>query len=155
MTQRAKLELPLNKPVELELLYDEPVSGSSQFGKYSLFAVLSDGVEYSFFAPEEINDQLKSYHKGEKVIVTKLAAQRGTKLVTTYEVKASGVKERVRQPISYPESTEESAERDRYFEVMLQSYRDGLEISRELNGMADPEKIAVTLFIARSKSNGY
>ena len=155
MTQRAKLELPINKPVEIELLFDEPVTGSSQYGKYFMYAVRSEGIEYSFFAPEEVNEELRSFHKGEKAVITKLAAQRGTKLVTTYEVKASGVKERVSQPISYPESTEESAERDRYFEVMLQSYRDGLEISRELNGMADPEKIAVTLFIARSKSNGY
>lgn len=150
MTQRAKLELPLNKPVELELLYDEPVSGSSQFGKYSLFAVLSDGVEYSFFAPEEINDQLKSYHKGEKVIVTKLAAQRGNKLVTTYELRSVTETE---NNSPEPQSSGSHKVNDNYFEMMLQSYKDGLEISRELNGMADPEKIAVTLFIARSRQN--
>jgi len=150
MTQRSKLELPLNKPVELELLYDEPVSGSSQFGKYSLFAVLSDGVEYSFFAPEEINEQLKSYHKGEKVIVTKLAAQRGNKLVTTYELRSAIETDNI---IPEPPSSGSPKVNDNYFEMMLQSYKDGLEISKELNGMADPEKIAVTLFIARSRQN--
>jgi hypothetical protein len=38
---------------------------------------------------------------------------------------------------------------------MMSSYRDALEISKELNGMADSEKIAITLFIARSKQNSF
>lgn len=149
MTQRAKLDLPINKPVEIELLYDEPVAGSSQYGKYHMYAVRSEGLEYSFFASEEVYDELKSLHKGDKAIITKLASQRGNKQITTYEVKAAGTKE------DNPPNDSASIGGDNYFEMMLQSYKDGLEISRELNGMADPEKIAVTLFIARSKRNNY
>lgn len=155
MTTRQKLEIQINRPVEIELLYDEPVSGSSQYGKYYMYAVKYEGIEYSFFAPEEVNNELKSLHKGDKAIITKLASQRGAKLITAYDVKASGAMKTVSQPIPENTQPEDSQEHDHYFDIMLQSYRDALEISRELNGMADPEKIAVTLFIARSKSNGY
>jgi len=43
MTQRTKLELPINRPVEIELLYDEPVTGKSQYGQYYMYAVNSQG----------------------------------------------------------------------------------------------------------------
>lgn len=155
MTQRNKLELPINKPVEIELLYDEPVTGKSQYGNYYMYAVASEGAEYSFFAPDEVNSELKSLRKGDKAIITKLAAQRGNKLLTTYEVKSSAAKEKTAVKESTPEIPDEFLERDHFFDIMLQCYRDALEISRELNGMADPEKIAVTLFIARSKNNSY
>jgi hypothetical protein len=153
MTQRAKLELPINKPVEIELLYDEPITGASQYGKYFMYAVRSDGMEYSFFVTEEANDQLKQLHKGDTAIITKLATQQGNKLITAYEVKPIGVKERVLQQEIASDLPDESPSHDHFFEVMLQCYREALEISRELNGMADPEKIAVTLFIARSKKS--
>lgn len=40
---------------------------------------------------------------------------------------------------------------DNFFEVMLKSYKDALNIQGELNGMIDVNKIAITLFIARVK----
>jgi hypothetical protein len=121
-----------------------------------MYAVVSEGAEYSFFAPDEVNSELKSLRKGDKAIITKLAAQRGNKLLTTYEVKVVSADMKV--PTIQSEESDvanEQPEHDRYFDIMLQCYKEALDISRELNGMADPEKIAVTLFIARSKSNGY
>jgi hypothetical protein len=153
--QRNKLELKTNKPVEIELLYDEPVTGKSQYGNYFMYAVRSEGMEYSLFAPEEVHNELKSLNKGDKAIITKLAAQRGAKIVTAYNVKVADTVQAASQSIPENVQREDTTEHDHYFNVILQSYRDGLEISRELNGMADVEKIAVTLFIARSKNNGY
>ena len=34
--------------------------------------------EYSFFAPAEVNEQIKSLRKGERFEITKLAEQKGT-----------------------------------------------------------------------------
>lgn len=155
MTQRNKLELPINEPVEIELLYDEPVTGISKYGNYYLYAVNANGNEFSFFPTEEVHEQIKDLKKGSRAIVTKLAAQRGNKLVTTYEVKLIGQEVKVAQMNSADDTLEEQETHDRYFDIMLNSYRDALEISKELNGMADPEKIAVTLFIARSKQSNY
>ena len=40
MTQRTKLNFELNQPVEIELLFDEPVSGTNQYGNYLFSAFL-------------------------------------------------------------------------------------------------------------------
>ncbi len=39
--------------------------------------------EYSFFAPAEVNEQIKSLRKGERFEITKLAEQKGMKIVTS------------------------------------------------------------------------
>jgi hypothetical protein len=145
MTQRTKLELEINKPTELELLYDEPVTGKSQYGDYFLYAVKVNGSEYSYFPNEEIHEKLKTLRRGDKAVVTKLASQRGNKLVTVYNVDVGESS----ASDSLPQQTKDSD--DRYYSIMLQSYRDALKINNELNGMVDPSKIAVTLFIARTR----
>lgn len=155
MTQRTKLELPLNQPVDIELLYDEPVSGNSSYGNYNLYAVSVKGIEYSFFPTAEVHEQIKSLKKGSRATITKLASQRGNKLVTTFDVKLADAKVPVPVSQTTTDSLQETESHDHLFEIMLNCYRDALEISKELNGMADSEKIAITLFIARSKQNNY
>ena len=155
MTQRTKLELPINQATELTLLYDEPISGKSQYGDYFMYAVAVGDEEYSYFAPAEVHAELNKLGKGDKAIITKIAAQRGNKLVTTYEVKLIGAKVEISATQSVNEQLDAPAQNDHFFDIMLHSYRDALEISKELNGLADPEKIAITLFIARSKTNSY
>ena len=155
MTKRMKLELEINKPVSVELLYDEPVTGRSDFGSYNMYAVSVNGNEYSYFAPDEVHSELSKLSKGDKAEITKIAAQRGNKLVTRYDVKVlSPVRANstfLNENISeiMPAITDDP---DEYFQIMKRSYSDALKINSDLNGMADPAKIAITLFIARSKS---
>jgi hypothetical protein len=158
MTQRTKLDLPINQPTEITLLYSEPITGKSQYGDYYMYAVSKDDTEFSYFAPAEVHSELSKLSKGEKAIITKLAAQRGSKLITTYDVKliSANVKQQIELTTEYNTEKEDIAPtHDSFFGIMLNSYRDALKISKELNGMADPEKIAVTLFIARSKQINY
>lgn len=157
MTKRMKLELAINKPVTIELLYDEPVTGKSEFGNYNMYAVSVNGNEYSYFAPDEVHIELSKLSKGDKAIITKIAAQRGSKLVTKYEVKLLNQPKPKSEVVSIGQAIEEilpeiSDEPDEFFHIMKRSYSDALKINSELNGMADPAKIAITLFIARSKS---
>ena len=140
------MELELNKPQSLELLFDQPMVGQSRFGEYYLYTVKNGtDEEYSFFAPAEVNEQIKTLKKGDRFEITKLAEQKGTKIITKYEVK-------ILQRPSPPHSTQ-----DNYFSALLASYQDALKIQEELNGMVDVNRIAITLFIARSKitPNGY
>jgi hypothetical protein len=156
MTERRKLELQLNKPTEVELLYDEPVIGSSQYGEYFLYAVKSEGNEYAFFAPVEVHQELQSLRRFDKAIITKLAAQRGTKLITKYVVESNvEVNKEIK---STPEEMGQGGDiegipnqTDQLYSIMLNCYKDALNIQTDLNGMVDIEKIAITLFIARSK----
>ena len=44
--ERKKLELELNNPTHLKLLFDDPIVGESQYGKYYLYAVRNgDGTD--------------------------------------------------------------------------------------------------------------
>lgn len=88
MAERKKLELELNRPMNLTLLFDEPMVGQSRFGEYFLYAVKNGtDTEYSFFAPAEVNEQIKLLKKGDRFEITKLAEQKGTKIITKYDIR--------------------------------------------------------------------
>ena len=136
----------------IELLFDEPMIGQSKYGDYFLYAVKNGtDEEYSFFAPEEVHSEMSKLKKGDKVQLTKTAEQKGTKIVTKYDVKvlrngkAADDKSNVSQPTN---------SKDNYYEIMLASCRDAIKIQNELGGMFDAKSLAVTLFIARTKING-
>jgi len=135
------------------LLFDEPVVGESKFGAYYLYAVRNgDGAtEYSFFAPDEVHEKLKNLKKGMKAVVTKLAEQKGTKILINYDVQV----EETIQPLKlHQPSTIIPQTSDGFYEMMLQSCKDAMRIQTDLGGLMDPKSLAVTLFIARSKMNG-
>ncbi|MBK8944096.1 MAG: hypothetical protein IPM32_02390 [Ignavibacteriae bacterium] len=152
-----KLELEINKPVTIELLYDEPVTGRSEFGNYNMYAVSVNGNEYSYFAPDEVHKELSYLRKGAKATITKVAQQKGSKLVTKCivdifnRVPKSNIVS-IGEAIKDILPTEVEDEPDEFFHIMKRSYSDALKINSDLNGMADPAKIAITLFIARSKT---
>ncbi len=150
MTERRKLELQLNQPTEIELLYDDPVVGKSQYGDYFLYAVKTKEAEFAFFAPEEVHSELLNLKRGDKAIVTKSAMQKGTKLVTKYliEVPVNSTQQAIQPPVE--QANKRSNNSDKFYDVMLTSYKDALQIQSELNGMVDVSRIAITLFIARS-----
>ncbi len=145
--QRKKLELQLNQPTLIELLFDSPMIGQSQYGEFFLYSVRNgDGAtEYSFFAPEEIHAILKEHKKGSKFTISKLAEQRGSKIITKYEVvplqsapaepapqKEESKPETAIQPVTEPPVAE-----DKYFAIMLNSCKDAIRIQSELGGMLD------------------
>lgn len=144
--ERKKLELQLNIPSSIELLYDKPTVGTSQYGEYYLYTVRNgDGAtEYSFFADATVHNKLKDLKKGAKAVVTKIAEQKGNKLVVRYEVQTEEVI-----------SVDKPSTSDGFYEQMLQSCKDAMKIQTELGGMMDAKSLAVTLFIARSKTNGF
>ncbi len=133
--------------MSLELLYDEPKVGQSQYGEYYLYAVRNGGPdELSFFATEDVHEKLSKMNKGDRFTITKIAEQKGSKIITRYEVTPTQQKPVERLP---------EALNDNYYELMLNSCRDAIKIQQELGGLMDAKSIAVTLFIARSKTNGY
>lgn len=152
MADRKKLELELNKPTALELLFDEPMVGQSKYGDYFLYAVKNGtDEEYSFFAPEEVHGEMSKLKKGDKVQITKTAEQNGKKIVTKYDIKvlSNGKASNDKSVSSQPTNG-----KDNYYDIMLNSCRDAIKIQNELGGMMDAKSLAVTLFIARTKING-
>jgi len=147
MEHRPKLELEINQPTHIKLLFDEPIVGESQYGKYYLYAV-SNGSdkEYSLFAHNTVHEVLKDHGKGTEAIITKLAAQRGKKLVTTYSTEIVGKGSKV--------DSEMTNQNNPYLDNMLQSFADAIKVQEKFNGMANVNQLAVTMFIQRTKVNG-
>lgn len=156
MVQRQKLELEVNKPVKIELLYDEPITGENQYGNYSLYAVKVEGSEYAFFPNAEVHESLKQLKAGDKAVVTKLATQRGKKMVAKYDVAINGNSATSTDKASDSQISEdkEKVVTDSYSEIMLQSLKDGLEISNEISGLSLDHiiRISLSLFIQRTKN---
>lgn len=159
MTQRPKLEVPVNTSVEIELLYDEAIVGRNEYGDYYLYAVKSKGQEYSYFAHPEVHEELSKLSKGNKAIITKLVSQRGSRYIVKWDVQPLQNPENELPPVSDEELTQTETEslslKDNLYTILRNSYIDALELQKELNGMIDIEKAAITLFIARSKINVY
>ncbi|MCE1168219.1 MAG: hypothetical protein LWX70_08990 [Sphingobacteriia bacterium] len=143
----------MNQPCSVELLFDKCQVGQSSYGEYYLYAVRNgDGqTEYSFFAPTEVHDKLKDLKKGDRAKLLKRAEQRGSKIITVYEVEV----EKAQQTVSAPPLA--TGNTDNFYQLMLESCRDAVKIQNELGGLMDAKSVAVTLFIARSRvpANGY
>src|SRR5574338_530997 len=143
--KKPKLELDLNLPVKIEILQDQPLIGTSRFGDYYLYNVRNgNGAEYSFFPDKEVHEKLKDLRKGDKVEICKRAEQKGSKIVTSFDVK-------VLQSSASDQNNNKSIASDNYFDIMLASYQDSLRIQDKLGTMIDTTKISICLFIARTK----
>jgi len=141
-----KLELNPNEKKILELRSEQPKIGKSTYGDYYLYIVSNgSGEECSFFAPnEKVHEILKNLRRGSRFEIIKTAQKKnGKEVLVDYEVS-----------ILEEKKTELGIVKDNYFTTMLNSFEDAIKIQEKMNGMCDVNKIATTLFIARSKLNG-
>lgn len=155
---RTKLELPLNQPVTLQLLFDNPLTGESRHGPYWLYAMcdVNTGEEFSFFAPnQELHEQLSQFNAGDNVTLLKTARQNGKKVVTEYSVMpANGgpLKPSLHDtPVNGNGKAVSQAPTDKLYNLMLQSYKDALAIQQEVVSL-NLDKCALSLFIGRSRN---
>lgn len=151
--ERPKMELELNKPVTITLLFDNCIEGTGAYGKYFLYAISNgDGKEYSLFSAESLHTQLKNYKKGDQLIITKQAAQKGNKVVVNFDVQKVPTNGKSNQEQS-KQPTQPKADEDFYYSAMEKSFEEAIRLQTKYNGMANVNQIAVTLFIQRTKGN--
>ena len=123
MAERKKLELELNKTVSLELLFDEPITGQSRYGPYWMYTLKEkSGEEVLYFAPEEVNEQIKSLRKGDRFEITKHAEQKGTKIITRFDVKIE------KKNLESPTSEINKKTNDSFYDLILTSLGCLLEL---------------------------
>ena len=143
--ERPKMELEVNKPTKIKLLFNDCIEGSTpKFGKYYLYAIQNgDGSsEYSLFAADELHEQLKKFKKDDELLVTKLAASRNNKLVVTYEVKK----------VETAVTTQNSPTDDFYYTAMEQSFDEAVRLQQKFNGV-NISQVAISIFIQRTRGN--
>jgi hypothetical protein len=173
-TQRQKLDLELNTPITLQLLFDQPLLGENRYGPYYLYAFGDDnGNEFSFFAPNaQTHMDLSQFKAGDKITLLKSAKQSGRKVVTDISVSPATV------PMAAPPTNgnghngataqtpvngngkatpapQTPTVHDAFFQILESCYADAIRLQERFNGMVDVNRLAITLFIARSKTNGY
>jgi hypothetical protein len=144
--ERKKLDLKPNEIMILELLFDSPIEGESQYGKYFMYGVKNGSEEYNFFAPLKVHEALKDKPKGTQFQITKTAVQKNKKLLTDFEIKFSNNDKQVS-----PKTGNSDSE---LFSAMLKSYDEATKIQSKYSAVS-LNQCAVTLFIARTKSNGF
>ena len=85
--QRPKLDMEINRPLQLELAYDSPLIGENRYGEYYCYTLLdSKGQEYTWFAPLKIHTVLKDQVKGARIKLVKTAVEKNKKLIQDYSV---------------------------------------------------------------------
>lgn len=168
-TQRQKLDLELNTPVTLQLLFDQPLLGENRYGPYYLYAFGDDnGNEFSFFAPNaQTHMELSQFKAGDRVTLLKNAKQSGKKVVTDISVMPAVMQTSAAPPtngngrngaaVQTPVNGNGKAasSQDAFFQILESCYADAIRLQERFNGMVDVNRLAITLFIARSKTNGY
>lgn len=65
------IKLSPDKENVIELLYDQPKTGTNNYGEWFLYGVKKDQQEVSFFATSSLHKKLSGFGKGSKLSVTK------------------------------------------------------------------------------------
>jgi hypothetical protein len=127
---------------------NSPITGKSSVGPYWLYPLIdSEEHELSFFAPEEIHQLIQQHNlkAGDEFILSRV--QNGKPGSTKLEISILGKSEHVQERTDYLRDT------------MLQCLKDAavlVESVKELSLRAeDARSIALSLFIARSRTNGF
>jgi hypothetical protein len=140
---RPKLELPQNSPVRLRLLKATPFTGENSRGKFYLYSVVdADGIELAYFATDEIHNLIQS---------NRLAA--GADIQLTKKGKAVEFAIIGQAVPEVPPAV--AADGDGLKAILLKCVKDAAEVIRDSGiqlGNDELQKLATTLFIARSKA---
>ena len=144
--ERKKLELKPNEKINCELLFDNPIEGESQYGKYFMYGVKNGDEEFNFFAALKVHEALQDKPRGTQFQITKTAVQKNKKLVTDYEIKFSNNDKQVA-----PKTGNSDSE---LFSAMQKSYAEATQLQAKYSAV-NLNQAAITLFIARTKSNGF
>ena len=150
---RPKVELALNSEAKLTLTKDKCYEGTNAYGAYYLYSVEHEGEQKSFFATPEVHQAIleSGIRAGDQFLIRKKAIQNGRKVMAKIEFSVLS-----KQPPPPPSGNGNGSHVDDSLrDMLLQCVVDadsiiksaGIQISDEL------QKLATTLFIARSRMN--
>ena len=150
---KPKVEIGLNQEAKLTLLRDKCYEGTNNFGAYYLYSVEQDGEERAFFATPDVHQSILEAGLKTKDIflIRKKAVQNGRKVMAKIEFSVI-----LKQPAPPPKGNGNGSHvEDSLRDMLLQCVVDadsiiksaGVQVSDEL------QKLATTLFIARSRMN--
>lgn len=150
---KPKLDLQVNIPATITLLMDKPVTGSNAYGNWYLFGVEHEGQEYSFFATEEVAKFAfeNNLRKGDSLKVTKTLVKVGKKNQTSYQLEIihkgqAVINGNAKLPLNGNSQTSDD------YQIMHDCLAQGIKLQQALGSVIDVNRIAITLFITRTKA---
>jgi len=150
---KPKVELALNSEAKLTLIKDKCYEGTNAYGAYYLYSVEQDGETKSFFATPEVHQAIleSGIRTGDQFLLKKKAIQNGRKVMAKIEFEV------ISKKLALPPDGNGNGSHvdDSLRDMLLQCVVDadsiiksaGVQVSDEL------QKLATTLFIARSRMN--
>ncbi|MBN8570396.1 MAG: hypothetical protein J0M18_12260 [Ignavibacteria bacterium] len=150
---KPKFELDINIPRTFKLLQTDPATGQSSYGAWWLYNVISEGTEYSFFAPEKVVNNFKQNHVGQQdeITITKKITKSGKANIVDYEINIKKPEQKQQSSNSEnPYNDNETMSTD--YPVMLQAMSDAVKLREELGVDIDINKLGVTLFLRRVRA---
>ncbi|HTY39353.1 MAG TPA: hypothetical protein VMH23_19710 [Bacteroidota bacterium] len=150
---KPKVDIGLNQEAKLTLLRDKCYEGKNNFGAYYLYSVQHDGEEKAFFATIDVHQAIleSGIRTGDQFVIRKKPIQNGRRITSKIEFEVIS-----KQPAPAPNGNGNGSHlEDSLRDMLLQCVVDadsiiksaGVQVSDEL------QKLATTLFIARSRMN--
>lgn len=150
---RQKVELALNSEAKLTLTKDRCYEATNAYGAYYLYSVEQEGEMKSFFATPEVHQAIleSGIRTGDQFLIRKKAVQNGRKVMARIEFEVLSKKPTLPPNGNGNGSHVEDSLRDMLLQCVVDAdsiiKSAGVQISDEL------QKLATTLFIARSRLN--
>jgi len=132
-------------------LQNKPDTGESQYGKWFLYNVIANNQEQSLFAPEQVQNFIEENQlkKGDVMQITKTMIKNGRNNVIDFKIE---VISKHTKPVNKPEEIRIADD----IAVMKDCLKSAIELQLELGPVVDVNRIALSLYISRTKNgNGY
>jgi hypothetical protein len=152
IVNKPKLDLQLEKPIQLTLLKDKPYIGNNNYGEFYLYSAKDDqGIEYSYFADASVHNLIQEHKlkSGNSFVVQRVAVMNGKKMSSKVEFSIIGDAE----PL--PSSISSIPGSDNLKEILLQCLVDAAEVVKSAGiqfSNDELQKLATTLFIQRARN---
>lgn len=148
---KPKLDLQLEKPIQLTLLKDKPYIGNNNYGEFYLYSAKDEnGIEYSYFADASVHSLIQEHKlkSGSSFVLQRVAVMNGKKMSSKVEFSIIGEAEPLPSVSSTPGS-------DNLKEILLQCLVDAAEVVKSTGiqfSNDELQKLATTLFIQRARN---
>ncbi len=147
---KPKLELQVNTPIKIRLLQDKPATGESSVGRWWLYNIEDElHTEYSFFAPEPVQQYIESNHlsRGDELQITKLLTKNGKANVVDYRIDLI-----TKAPVApVPQANGKPDD----IRIMRDCLISAIELQKELGSVVDVNRVGLSLYIAKTKNGNY
>jgi hypothetical protein len=72
-----QLKIPTNGSAVVEFMFDQPKTGTNNYGQWNLYGLKKDGEDVSLFATDLLHSKLQYYKTGDVVEIAKNETEQG------------------------------------------------------------------------------